>query len=421
MLLIRKLEEALRRVHYSSFWRTAHKRYAVVKGKPIIEVVFVLHELASWKTEMLYLAMREHPRFKPMLVLTLPLDGSPDDCIRRYYELRAYVVKKKYEYIQSEDAYFTKYGLSPDIIFYQKPYEGILSDGIFLRNKYEFLFMSIPYGFYTIHEEWCFYSTVYAHSLYSFVENESVKKCAESLSRKYKHNFVVTGLPFTDELMLPKERYENPWKPQTVRKKRIIWAPHHSFPTTGQVRSDLWINYSTFLEVADIMLDLAQKYSEKVQFAFKPHPLLRNKAEIVWGKERTDNYFKQWAEMENTQLEEGEYMGLFKYSDAMIHDCGSFTVEYLYTGNPVMYLVNGQPHVENLTEFGRGAYAQHYMGHTKAEIEQFMENVINGIDPMKEGRQKFYEDCLLPPHGKSACENILNAILGEAEYKGLKR
>ena len=31
--------------------------------------------------------------------------------------------------------------------------------------------------------------------------------------------------------------------------------------------------------------------------------------------------------------------------------------------------------------------------------------------------QILYNEHLLPPHGKTACENIINAILGEAEYK----
>lgn len=417
MIIIKKIEDALKYIRYWQFLKASHNRYAVIKKKCVIEVAFVLHELASWKTEMLYLAMLEHPRFKSTLVLTLPLDGSPDDCIRRYYELRAYVEKKNYQYIQSEDAYFTKYGISPDIIFYQKPYEDIINKGIFLCNRHQTLFMSVQYAFNTCCEEWSYYSLGHLYSEYFFVENEFVKSNAESLGKKYRHNFVVTGLPIMDELMRPKENYENPWIFQREQKKRIIWAPHHTIPTIVQPHGEMWIEFSCFLNVADVMLDLADKYKNKVQFAFKPHPLLRNKAELVWGKERTDAYYKKWEEMENTQLEEGMYMGLFKYSDAMMHDCGSFTVEYLYTGNPVMYLVNGQPHVENLNEFGRGAYAQHYMGHTKAEIEQFIENVIHGIDPMKESRRRFYEDCLLPPHGKSACENIINAILGEEEYK----
>ena len=159
------------------------------------------------------------------------------------------------------------------------------------------------------------------------------------------------------------------------------------------------------------------KYEDKVQWAFKPHPLLYTKLIKIWGKEKTDRYYDEWKNAENSQYENGQYDALFKYSDAMIHDCSSFTIEYHYTKNPVMYLLRQQGRESTYNEFGQRAFDLHYKGHTKEEIEQFIENVINGIDPLKEEREKFYNECLIPPYGKTACENIINAILGEAEYK----
>ena len=35
-----------------------------------------------------------------------------------------------------------------------------------------------------------------------------------------------------------------------------------------------------------------------------------------------------------------DYISWFKHSDAMIHDCGSFRCEYLYTSKPACYLAN---------------------------------------------------------------------------------
>ena len=49
----------------------------------------------------------------------------------------------------------------------------------------------------------------------------------------------------------------------------------------------------------------------------------------------------------------------------------------------------------------------------KADIYSFILDVINGIDPLKEEKEKFYNDSLTPPNGKTACENIINSILGE--------
>lgn len=174
---------------------------------------------------------------------------------------------------------------------------------------------------------------------------------------------------------------------------------------------------SSFLENGELILELMHKYEDKVQWAFKPHPLLYTKLIKIWGKEKTDRYYDEWKNAENSQYENGQYDALFKYSDAMIHDCSSFTIEYHYTKNPVMYLLRQQGRESTYNEFGQRAFDLHYKGHTKEEIEQFIENVINGIDPLKEEREKLYNECLIPPHGKTACENIINAILGEAEYK----
>ena len=100
-------------------------------------------------------------------------------------------------------------------------------------------------------------------------------------------NCLCTGLPMTDIYMQVSS--DNPWKPQEKPKKQIIYAPHHT------ISSQEWLHFSTFLTYSDTMLLLAKKYSDKVQFAFKPHPALRGKLEYMWGKEKTDNYYQEWA------------------------------------------------------------------------------------------------------------------------------
>ena len=101
----------------------------------------------------------------------------------------------------------------------------------------------------------------------------------------------------------------------------------------------------------------------------------------------------------------------------MIHDCSSFTIEYHYTQNPVMFLTRNTGAENSRNEFAQKAYNLHYIGTTNEQIEKFIKDVINGIDPLKMERTKFYKECLVPPYGKKACENIINAILGISEYK----
>ena len=129
---------------------------------------------------------------------------------------------------------------------------------------------------------------------------------------------------------------------------------------------------------AELMITIAKKYSDKIQIAFKPHPhLFRELCEHKeWGETKTRDYYNQWANMENTQLETGEFIDLFMTSDAMIHDSGSFCVEYHYSGNPVMYVAdNFEKQVEAMADFGKLAMQQHYVGKTEEDIVDFIEKL----------------------------------------------
>ena len=137
-----------------------------------------------------------------------------------------------------------------------------------------------------------------------------------------------------------------------------------------------------------------------------------------WGKEKADAYYAAWNApgVSHVTVNDG-YLSLFKHSDAMIHDCGSFTVEYLYTGNPVMYLVRDSHHKDNMTENAAKAFDLHYKGMSKEDIERFILSVIAGDDPRQEERSAFVRNHLQPPYGKSACTNIINAILGKEDFR----
>jgi len=76
-----------------------------------------------------------------------------------------------------------------------------------------------------------------------------------------------------------------------------------------------------------------------------------------------------------------------------------------------MYLVNEKFHEDNLNEFGRRAFDLHYLGRSAKEIEAFITNIIEGKDDLKNARERFYQECLLPPNGNNASDNIINSIL----------
>ena len=97
----------------------------------------------------------------------------------------------------------------------------------------------------------------------------------------------------------------------------------------------------------------------------------------------------------------------------MIHDSSSFTVEYHFTGKPVLFTATDlTPVTSILNDFGKAAVYAHYQAKNTEGILAFLENVVlGGNDPMKEQRLAFYNQYLLPPGGKSVAENIYQEIV----------
>lgn len=374
-----------------------------MRSKDKITVLFLISELGAWKTEELYCKMREHPRFHPILGITV----SPEN-YNEFQPLLEYVKKKGYEYYNTQDylnVHIWEY--KPDIVFYQKPYDEAIHYSFNYRRHLNSLFCNVNYAPHMLIEKWAINQPLYNYLWQYYFENESVAEEHRKI-KKNKKCITVTGVPCFDCLIKDKSEYPTPWKNQNKEKKKIIWAPHHTIPemnTSG-------IAYSTFVDYCDYMLELAKKYKETTQWAFKPHPILKNKLYFIWGKDKTDCYYNEWASLENSQLETGEYIGLFKHSDAIIHDCSAFTVECHFTHNPILYLVrDNDEHIKNLTIYGRKAFDLHYKGYNKEDIEKFIVHVLNGEDKIKSERERFYNEYLLPPNGKTACENIIDAIL----------
>jgi CDP-glycerol glycerophosphotransferase (TagB/SpsB family) len=231
-------------------------------------------------------------------------------------------------------------------------------------------------------------------------------------SRNEGKNIVVAGYPMAD-LFLDKDRkFSNPWKNTEKQLKKIIWAPHHSI-LRGQVQ------YSSFLKYYDFIFYLAEKYRDKIQITFKPHPNLKKNLyrHKEWGQERTDKYYKSWDELENGQYIGGDYVDLFLTSDGMIHDSSSFMIEYHYTLKPVLFLSKV---LDQLNSIGELAYNIHYKGFTKEDIIMFVENtIIAGCDPMKAEREDFFRNILIPPNNKQVANNIYDNLVQELNGRAL--
>lgn len=392
------------REHFYCFSLPA--RTWLMRRKKVINVSFLVNDLPTWKTENLLTTMLRHNRFNPVVAIPEAIErpGSHLEVVR-YCELN------DYPYIILDSKKRIKPQTNADIVFYLKPYQTEYHPKHRYIENMDIIHMYVFYSFHGILEPSMLNKPMYRVLLYDFYENEASAEDARKISYIGGRNFCVTGLPFADQLLEDKNQIPDQWK-DTSKRKRIIYAPHHSVGGNTMKGCD----YGTFLENGETMLELAKKYKDEVFFAFKPHPLLRQRLTRYWDEARIEAYFKEWLNLENAQFENGPYMGLFKHSDAMIHDCSSFMAEYLAMDKPVMFLLKNRHVTDDLNRVFKKAQDVHYHGTSRDDIEQFIRMIIKGEDIIYSERHEFIERYLKPPHGKSACTNIINAILAQEEY-----
>lgn len=396
--------------------RTRDRKYKVVlnrikEKKEPVNVVFLALYSSIWKYDSIYELMSRDSRFHPVVAVCPVVDKGKEHMLETFCQTLTYFQSKGYEVIPLFDVnngVFIKLDtLNPDIIFYTEPY------GIQLKSQYfiekmikKSLTCFVNYGYSTFTFSWgcgLFHKLLWAY----FCE---AKEIMDERAKLYGQlNQFVTGYPLYDSFTYgPKE--SEIWKIKDPHFKKVIWAPHHSI---SKPKTDEDIACSSFLRNAHYMVEIARKYSDRIQFVFKPHPNLKHTLynHPSWGKEKTDAYYNLWEEMPNTTYHEGEYIGLFNSSDALIHDCCSFFVEYLYTKKPLLF-TSTTLNEKYLGAVGRPAFHCQYFSKNINEIADFIDNVVlMGNDPKKNDRIDFFNEKLKPQHTETVAEAILNHLV----------
>lgn len=396
------------------------KALAKIQGKAKIKCCFFAIHVEVWKYDSLFQLMLAHPRFEPVVLVCPVVNYGYDNMIERMKENQLFFKQKGYKTILSYNPETNKYldvrkEIKPDIIVYTNPYKGLIDDRYYIDKFRDTLTIYVPYSMNNSQAWEANYNLLFFNLLWRHYQiTDRHKAYAIKYGRNKGINAVTVGYPGIEGLIRPNNKSGlNVWKSDNRKYKRIIWAPHHTITPIGCVY------FSCFLRYYEFMIDLAEKYKSEVFFSFKPHPLLKNKLDILWGKEKTKEYYDKWASMENTSVNEGDYIDLFLSSDAMIHDSGSFISEYLYVNKPVMRTLNEVEESEKMNDFAMECIANHYLANNEQEIEQFIQNVINGIDPLKEQRTKFVNEILMPKGSPS--QNIIDDILDSIDNQILYR
>lgn len=396
------------KLHRYGYYRKIHRRrLKEVREKGSARVLFVLCNLSMWRYEDVCRLLMGDPRFDVRLIIC-PLDDlTPLQKTENTSQLVAYCERQHWPYIVKADYPQNIIdSFNPDIIFFPQMYKRLFGNELDCEKNMDRLLAYSPYGLITVAGDFVYNS--------QFINNSWKVFIATSLHQKFarKHSFIngknteVVGDSHAKAFL--QFSGEDPWKKQEHGKKRVIWAPHFSI-------NPGYLNRGSFLWIHQLMKDLALRYRDDIQFVFKPHPWLLTELykHPDWGEKKANAYYDFWKNGENTQLETGTYVNLFCTSDALIHDCGSFSAEYHYTGKPVCFVSNDFEGVyQGLDTFGTLCMDLHYRAQNEEDILAFFQDVVlGGNDPRRPERESFRNRYLIPEAGSSFEDKIYRSMV----------
>lgn len=370
-------------------------------------ILFFVSDLVMWRYDGVIKQLIVSPKFNPVIVpFVRPDKNNADrnqDEIIDYCRVNNYPIRIGYDF--SSRRYLDISDINPDIVVYTQPYDLGYKKWCIDNYIHNCLFIYTPYGISTSKNKELKDTLLTNIAWKIFVSCQLEKQVYEDSLSVAKGNVVVTGAEIYDRLQTA-DSMKSPWR--NNRKKRLIWAPHHSLD------GKKGFSNSNFERICDEMLRIATTYKNSVEIAFKPHPLLKERLIEKWGVDKTERYYRQWESLPNTILCNGGYIELFAFSDAMIHDGASFSYEYLFTNNPVLFLCKDerlQPPDGIGNVLGTTCFNLHYKGFSVDNIEEFINNVVlGGDDSMEVQRELFIKSHLLPPNKKNVSENMLDEL-----------
>lgn len=182
-------------------------------------------------------------------------------------------------------------------------------------------------------------------------------------------NAILTGYSKMDKL--------NDYVKKKTEKKKILIAVHHTVDLED-------LPLSNFLSYHKLFLELPRIYPD-IEFVLRPHPLLFttliNKG--IWNRNQVDEYIKEFELRGGKYSCEGDYLQLFMDCDAMINDCGSFTIEWLYTGKAGCFMLNPRLKKSLLTDLMNRAISCYSIAKEEQDIIDFVNIVADDKDVVR--------------------------------------
>lgn len=361
-----------------------------LKTKSKIRVGFVVCTPAKWSAAALFDALTDDPAFEagfhPTLsdaALRLPADQRRAEAAKTSAFFAEIGPLWDSLYDAATDRMHSPQILNADIIFIQQPWG---MQDLPRQLAGQALPAYIHYGYAVIQNDRMqfglpdFHPYLWRHIVPDALHQNTMAASDAPQAREV----LAVGHPKLDAYLTPHpDRNSVPhWaNPTDTKRKRIIFAPHHTLDTSS-------LAMATFPWSGPAILALAQHHPE-MDFLLKPHPNLPLEMARAGGQTEADyhQFLAGWQAAPNcTTYDGGSYFDLFRTSDAMITDCGSFLAEYLPTGCPLIRLTRDGSAPLNST--GQTLANGFYSAPDAATLrDQFGQLMIDSKDPLKDTRQ----------------------------------
>ncbi|HEF4457837.1 TPA: hypothetical protein SAK09_000910 [Campylobacter coli] len=380
-------------------------KHNITRNQSKVRVGF--YTMGVFSYESLYKAMEKSDFFEPF-ILIIP-DVSRSDRTENISQESYERFKSNYSNVflgyDSKTKTFFDYSDKMDIVFFDNPYPA-------MAHKYHFIDYFLNKNILTCFQNYGFFTLKYGLDYIAkkpfynmcwkvFVDSyETYNELKIHQSLKAKNTF-VSGYCKMDNLANFNQKKKE--------RKRILLCPHHTINMKA-------LQISNFLKYSDFFLELPKLFPQ-IDFIFRPHILLFWTLKHYWGEEKTNKYLEDMKNNSNVIYDDNMsyYFQSFADSDAIIHDCGSFTAEYLFTGKPACYMLMQEDDISNkFLNIGQKCLENYYHAFNEKDIINFIQDVvIDENDTLKESRELFskYLKINYPFVGETILKYIQDEIL----------
>lgn len=357
------------------------------KGRPIRFASYVIFDSTFCAYNIMNYMLQNKDEYSPKIVIIPDVSRGKLHMVEQYEKTKSFFLNKYgTEYVL--DGYdiinntFFDYSDDFDIVYLANPYDSMVNKvhSIKYISKKNILPIYLSYGChvdrYSCHTiipllEISLFWKVFADNVISFKDYKKY----ELLHGK---NVVLSGYAKMDEL--------SNYKKIDNKQKTIIIAPHHTINMQS-------LPLSNFLDNYDFILELPKMYPD-IKFIFRPHPLLfvNMVNEGHWTIEQVNQYIRKLESLGVYYSFGGDYLDTFVQSDAIIHDCSSFVVEYLYTGKPCCFFAK-ENYKLVFSKLGKSCLKYYYLAFNRKQICDFIDNIVlKNNDPLFKKRTKFVKE-----------------------------